>query len=263
MIWVIERATVGGRRCRRTNGGKVNRLPSRPPTSLTRPVNTDATAVLFDFGGTLDADGIPWKERVYRLFVEAGVAVERARFDPVFYTADDALVGAVPPTLSFADTVGRLATGVADGLGVADRAVAAGVARRFLEAARERLGENAALLRRLAGRHRLGIVSNFYGNLERVCDDAGIRPLFGAVVDSTRAGCAKPDPRIFRQALETLGVAPGAATFVGDSLPRDMAGARGVGMRHVWLVGEGVRGAPCCRDDRVIHSLTDLEGVLP
>ncbi len=226
-------------------------------------MTTDATAVLFDFGGTLDADGIPWKERVYRFFIDAGVVVPRERFDAVFHAADDALVGTIPPTLSFEDTVGRLAAGVAGALGVADRAVADGVARRFLAAARERLGENAAVLERLARRHRLGIVSNFYGNLERVCEDAGIRPLFGAVVDSARVGCVKPDPRIFRHALETLGVGPGAATFVGDSLPRDMAGARAVGMRHIWLAGAGAADAgPCCRDDRVIHSLKDLEGLL-
>jgi HAD superfamily hydrolase (TIGR01509 family) len=226
-------------------------------------MSTDATAVLFDFGGTLDADGIPWKDRVHRLFADAGVVGPRARFDRVFHAADDALVGALPPTLSLADTVGRLVTAVADALGVADRAVADGVARRFLAAARERLGENAALLERLARRHRLGIVSNFYGNLERVCEDAGIRRHFGAIVDSARVGCEKPDPRIFRHALAALGVEPRAATFVGDSLPRDMAGARGVGMRHIWLAGEGASGAgPCCRDDRVIHSLKDLEGLL-
>jgi HAD superfamily hydrolase (TIGR01549 family) len=226
-------------------------------------LNTDASAVLFDFGGTLDADGIPWKDRVHRLFVDAGVVVPRERFDPVFHAADDALVGALPSTASFQDTVARLVDGVARGLELRDQAPAARVARGFLERALESLAHNAPLLERLAGRYRLGIVSNFYGNLERVCADAGIRRYFTALVDSAAVGWEKPDPRIFRYALEALRVAPGAATFVGDSLPRDMAGARGVGMRHIWLAGEGAAGArPCCRDDRVIHSLKDLEGLL-
>ena len=39
-------------------------------------------------------------------------------FDPVFYRADDALVGAIPDTLSFEDTVRRLTADVAAGLAV-------------------------------------------------------------------------------------------------------------------------------------------------
>ncbi len=177
-----------------------------------------STAVLFDFGGTLDADGLAWKERVYRLFHDEGVAVERERFDPRFHAADDAL---------------------------------------------GHLGDNTPLLRRLARHVRLGIVSNFYGNLARVCDDAGIRPLFSVLVDSAHVGCAKPEPRIFLNALDALVLGPADATFVGDSPSRDMAGARAVGMRHIWLVSATAPAQdPCCRGDRVIHSLKDLEALL-
>jgi FMN phosphatase YigB (HAD superfamily) len=104
-------------------------------------------------------------------------------------------------------------------------------------------------------------VSNFYGNLAAVCDDVGVRPFFGVIVDSVWAGCTKPDPLIFRRAVDGLRVAPAEATFVGDSLSRDMAGARADGMPHIWLAGEA-GGAACCGGDRVIHTLEDLEGVL-
>lgn len=221
------------------------------------------TAVLFDFGGTLDADGLPWKERVFRLFLDEGIVVARERFDPIFYAADDALVGALPATCSFRETVTRLVAGIADALGPRDRAAAERIARRFLDEALAQLAGNARLLVRLARRYRLGIVSNFYGNLGRVCDDAGIRSLFSVLVDSAEVGCSKPDPRIFRAALEALGVEPAAATFVGDSLQRDMVGARGVGMRHIWLVGAAApAAAPCCRDDRQIRALGELETIL-
>jgi putative hydrolase of the HAD superfamily len=220
--------------------------------------------VLFDFGGTLDADGLPWKERVYRLFLEGGTAVGRERFDPSFYAADDALVGAIPRTTSFQETVTRLVAGVAASLDLPDRSVADGVARRFVGETLQNIAGNVPLLRALARRYRLGIVSNFYGNLARVCDDAGIRSFFSVLVDSTEVGCAKPDPRIFQRALEALAVSPSSATFVGDSLPRDMAGARAVGMRHIWLSGAEppAAGRPCCRDDRQIRSLRELEAIL-
>lgn len=58
-------------------------------------------------------------------------------------------------------------------------------------------------------------------------------------------------------------MAPADATFVGDSLSRDMAGARAAGMRHIWLAGGADRTAqPCCPGDRVIASLQELEGLL-
>ena len=223
----------------------------------------DPAAVLFDFGGTLDADGLPWKERVFRLFRAEGAVVTRERFDPLFYGADDALVGTLPSTTSFEDTVARLVDGVAAALQLPDPSIAHRVARRFLADALTTLTANTPLLRELAQRYRLGIVSNFYGNLARVCDDAGIHSFFDALVDSAEVGCEKPDPRIFQHALQALGVTASAATFVGDSLPRDMAGARGVGMRHIWLAGaEEPTANPCCRDDRRIRSLGELEAIL-
>jgi len=217
--------------------------------------------VLFDFGGTLDADGVTWKERFYGLFLARGVEVSRERFDSVFYAADDALVGSIPPSLPFRETVCSVATGVAHGLGIAAADLAGDVAEAFIDEALAVARRNVPILERLARRYRLGIVSNFYGNLLAVCDDVGVRPFFGVIVDSVWAGCAKPDPLIFRRAVDGLRVAPAEATFVGDSLSRDMAGARAVGMPHIWLAGEA-GGAPCCAGDRVIRTLGDLEGVL-
>src|SRR2546430_8882920 len=102
---------------------------------------TSNAAVLFDFGGTLDADGLAWKERVYRLFRDEGIAVERERFDALFHAADDALVGTIPPTTSFEATVARLVASVADALRQGDRRGATPTPRRLL-------GDGPAQLRR-------------------------------------------------------------------------------------------------------------------
>ena len=220
------------------------------------------TALLFDFGGTLDADGLAWKERFRALYRAAGLAPDGS-FDAVFYAADDALPGALPHTCGLRETVARLTAGVSAGLGVEDVALTARVADGFLEASLATIRGNRALLARLRERYRLGIVSNFYGNLDAVCAELGIDALFDVVVDSTRVGWSKPDPRIFRHATDALGVAPAETTFVGDSPSRDMAGARSVGMRHVWLAGpEATAARPCCPGDRVIARLGDLDGIV-
>ena len=165
--------------------------------------------MLFDFGGTLDADAVPWKERFYRLFLACGADLAPAQFDPIFYGADDALVGSVPPSLPFRDLVRFLAEGVARGLGTVDPASATAVAGAFIDDTLAGARRNVPILRRLARRYRLGIVSNFYGNLGTVCDDVGVRPFFEVIVDSSCVGCAKPDPLIFRRAVDSLRVAPG------------------------------------------------------
>jgi putative hydrolase of the HAD superfamily len=220
-------------------------------------------AVLFDFGGTLDADGIPWKSRFARLCADERLLTTREQFDSAFYTVDDALVGAVPSTLSLADTVSRLACGLAGALGSSDESAGQRIAERFLADARRHFERNAPILKRLSRRFRLGIVSNFYGNLATVCHDAGINELCGAIIDSTHVGCLKPDPLIFKHALDALAVTPAEAIFVGDSVPRDMAGARAVGMPHAWLVGErSTPSEPCCEGDPTLRSLTELESIL-
>jgi len=95
----------------------------------------------------------------------------------------------------------------------------------------------------LKARYRLGIVSNFYGNLEAVCRSAAIAPLFGVMVDSQCVGAEKPDPAIFRVALETLRATPETTVFVGDSLRRDREGARRMGMRFIWIAPQNVQTA--------------------
>jgi HAD superfamily hydrolase (TIGR01549 family) len=83
---------------------------------------------------------------------------------------------------------------------------------------------------------RLGIVSNSDGRVEEALVAAGLRPYFDVVVDSGVAGVEKPDPAIFRAALDALGVSPGEALYVGDLYEVDVLGANAAGMPAVLLV---------------------------
>jgi putative hydrolase of the HAD superfamily len=82
---------------------------------------------------------------------------------------------------------------------------------------------------------RLAMVSNFDARLHDLCDALGLTPWFAAIVISTRAGAAKPDPLIFRTALIELGASAGEAVHVGDSEREDVAGALAAGIRAVHL----------------------------
>jgi len=212
-------------------------------------------AILFDLGGTLDSDGVAWKDRFHALLAREGHDVPREAFDPAFYAADDALVGRIPRDLSFRETVRLLSEGLTGRLGISGAGER--LADRFASESENVLRSRAGLLRKIRATHRLGVVSNFYGNLERVLSDVGLGDFFETAIDSEVVGFGKPDARIFRAALGALGVAEGDALFVGDSKARDMEGARGIGMRHVWL-RQGNGASPCCQDDRVISRLDEL-----
>ena len=217
------------------------------------------SVLLFDFGGTLDADGVAWKERFFRLWLDEGEDLPREAFDRAFYAADDALVGALPLELPLAETAARLARGIGEGLETRDASLPERVAERFTAESRGNLSRSAALLARLSSRYKLGVVSNFYGNLEAVCREAGIGRYLSAAVDSEEVRCSKPDPAIFHAALERLSAVAAEAVFIGDSPARDMAGARGVGMRHVLVAGEAFNGfRPCCPGDSRIRRIEEL-----
>ena len=88
-----------------------------------------------------------------------------------------------------------------------------------------------------------------------------VKPLLleaGRVITAEEAGCYKPDPRPYRQALATLGVAPGEAAFVAGS-GYDMFGTSAVGLRTYWHNRVGLarpEGAPAAALER--PTLDDL-----
>ncbi len=215
-------------------------------------------AILFDFGGTLDADGVPWKDRFRALFEAEGATLGPEAFDRAFYDADDPIVDRADPGSTYAATVEELSRALAAAVGRPD--AAARVAARFLGASRARIDANLAVLRRLARRHRIGVVSNFYGNLDAALRETGLDEVVEAAADSARVGAKKPDAAIFAWALSRLGVPPGRAVMVGDSVGRDVEGARRLGMPYRLLLRAEATAPPAGVDPAwVIRSLGELE----
>jgi putative hydrolase of the HAD superfamily len=83
---------------------------------------------------------------------------------------------------------------------------------------------------------KLGIVSNTEAVLTRFdLDRYPILRTIQTVVLSSEVGMRKPDPQIFRLALERIGYAPLTAVFVGNDWVADIGGARDVGLRAVYI----------------------------
>jgi FMN phosphatase YigB (HAD superfamily) len=217
-------------------------------------------ALLFDFGGTLDSDGLTWKDRFHSIYKDEGVDAPPERFDRAFYDADDRLAERhALEGLSLRETVRLQVKDTLEHLERPANGVSERIADRFVEDCQWHLRRNRPLLEKLAKSFRLGIVSNFYGNLEGILAAEGLSPLFGAVADSARVGHIKPSPEIFLFAAKKLRAEAGDCLMVGDSIARDMKGAEDLGMKHALLT---TTGRMCCAQAWTLRRLTDLETLL-
>lgn len=207
---------------------------TRHPTPVTR-----FQAVLFDYGGTLDGPASHWLDRFVELFREAGADIPFAALKSAFYEADRAAY-AEPRVRSMAlDELMEFHVGVQlAALDIDDATLQRFVVDRFVESSRAALAESRTVLADLARDYALGVVSNFYGNVERILHDAGFGALLRVVADSTLVGAAKPDPAIFAFAVARLGTPADATLHVGDSYERDVLAARAAGLRAAWLNGD-------------------------
>lgn len=99
-----------------------------------------------------------------------------------------------------------------------------------------------------------GVISNFDSRLVEVLRDLGIHNLFDTVHISSREGSAKPDPAIFRRALEAHSVEPAMAIHVGDNRREDYEGALSAGLNAILIDRSGQTEESCCitRLDRLM-----------
>ena len=87
---------------------------------------------------------------------------------------------------------------------------------------------------------RIGLLTNGAASVQREKIEAsGLGLFFDAAVVSGEIGSGKPEPAIFHHLLERLGVAPGESLMVGNSLARDIMGAKRAGLHTCWLALEG------------------------
>ena len=110
--------------------------------------------------------------------------------------------------------------------------------QRFLDCFQRIPRENLAMLARLrASGLRLGLVSNADAMDVAAFRTSALVGLFDAELFSCEVGCAKPEARIYRMCLETLGLPAEDCIFIGDGGSDELAGAKAVGLRTVFVSG--------------------------
>jgi putative hydrolase of the HAD superfamily len=120
------------------------------------------------------------------------------------------------------------------------------------------------VLSKLHGKYKLGLVSNF-GIPEcgrALLDIFGLSKFFDFIVISGEVNQRKPSPRIFKNALQTLGVDASKAVFVGDMLDLDIMGPKSVGMKTVLIERKPIKEDTDIKPDKTIKRLTELLTIL-
>ena len=128
--------------------------------------------------------------------------------------------------------------------------------QRLLTGARELMAE-------LAPSYKLALLTNGAPDLQREKIAAsGLESFFQAIAVSGEHGIGKPKPEIFHRLLAELGVTADEAVMVGNSLERDIAGARNAGIRSIWIRVPGSEEQADVTPDHTITNLAEIPAIL-
>jgi putative hydrolase of the HAD superfamily len=227
--------------------------------------------VLIDFGGTIDTDGRHW----YKVFKQAYSCVAPAIEDALLrqaYVYAERTLGKNPiinPQFTFYKTLETKLSLQTDFLRENSCSFTDVQSKQILDSCYSVVTTNIYKVARqelesMAERCPLVLVTNFYGNMNSVLKEFGIDRYFAGIVESAVEGVRKPNPDIFRLAVNRLGVLPADAVMIGDSLSKDIIPAMEVGCKTIWLKGEQWEDesvSATCSPDYIVSTLQGVSNL--
>jgi len=227
------------------------------------PIDSETiSAVLFDAGGTLvhidyeivieaaRACGFEIDEHAIRI-AEAGARIAIDRRGGRSRAALGTDSGRVKPYFRDMLPPAMIADHAADEI-----AAAVGDSHRAENIWRVPMPDAAETLRELNQRGiRTAVLSNADGRAEQTLQKAGLTEHLEFVIDSHFEGVEKPDPEIFRRALQRFELPAERVVYIGDIYSIDAVGARAGGLSPVIIdPTETYRGLDC----PIIRGLREL-----
>jgi putative hydrolase of the HAD superfamily len=224
-----------------------------------------AKGLIFDFGGTIDTNGIHWGEMIWEAYRHHNVAVDyetyRETFKNVEINLDRQRLIASDDTM-LAVLQKKIALQLYH-LNIADTELVNALTAYCYSRVQACTARASQTLATLYQRFPLAIASNFYGNLETVLKELDIHRYFSVILDSALCGTRKPDPEIFRLATEQLGFTPAEVCVIGDSYKNDIAPATSLGCQSIWLKVKGWHPADETHTHpNIIHDFNELNRIM-
>lgn len=199
--------------------------------------------IIFDYGGTIDTNGIHWGELIWQEYCNSGIEIERKLYREAYVHGERSLAKSpiIEPTDTFRTLLhkkmaiqsaylrekvneGILATGKEDE-----------IAERCYGRVLDTLAVSRPIIENIATEYPLVLVSNFYGNMPVVLEEFRLSHLFGTIIESSVVGIRKPDPALFAMGVDALGIEASNTIVIGDSYRKDIFPSSTLGCRSVWL----------------------------
>lgn len=204
--------------------------------------------LLFDYGGTIDTNGIHWGRLIWYFYRRNAINVSENDFYDAYVYTERTLdsIRLIQPTDSFKRTLSTKISLQLDWLNEHEKvklpiSVKTSVRKKLVEClynfTRRTVSSNANVLTILKQNgYHIGLVSNFYGNLHTVLSEMGLGGMFEVIVESTEANVRKPDPYIYSLAAERMKIKKAEDVMViGDSYKNDIIPATSLGFNTAWI----------------------------
>ena len=199
--------------------------------------------IIFDYGGTIDTDGIHWGELIGEEYNKAGIGIGRGLYREAYVHGERSLAKSpiIEPTDTFHTLLKKKITLQFEYLSQQDSQLrlTQEQADKIADACYARVNEALALTRgivqKLAERYPMVLVTNFYGNMPVVLEEFGLTNYFNSIIESSVVGLRKPDPSLFALGVKALGVEADEIVVIGDSYRKDIYPSSTLGCRTVWL----------------------------
>ena len=199
--------------------------------------------VIFDYGGTIDTNGIHWGEVIAQQYRLAGIDIERELYRKAYVHGERSL--AKTPIIAPQDTFHTLLkkklaiqfeylreeTQQAQFTPDAAMHIADGCYKKVTDT----IATSRAVLDQLAAKYPMVLVTNFYGNMPVVLHEFGLAGYFKEIVESSVVGIRKPDPALFALGVEALQLPAEEIVVIGDSYRKDIHPSTTLGCKTIWL----------------------------
>lgn len=207
-------------------------------------MQTDAKckAIMLDYGGTIDSDGLNWIRRFRNLYAKKNVNVPLDLFYDFIRSLESELLKQknirnynlstlVEQHVNLQiEHIGRLNTNYKF-----DENFGNYLHKSFLEDIDIIIERNRPFINKLSEIVPLAVTSNFFGNLEIVLTEYELIDYFKFALDSEIVGIRKPDPSFFLLAAEKLNLSPNEILYLGDSYAMDVKSALKLGFQVIWM----------------------------
>lgn len=211
--------------------------------------NSKIKGIIFDYGGTLDSNGVHWAHIIWEAYEKTRIPVTKEQFREAYVYGERFLAQhpIISADFNFKDLMESKIKVEFDFLIEKSVLKQSDLLQKqrleivtiCYEFAKKTVQESKEILEELHQYYPLVLVSNFYGNIETVLNDFEIREFFCKIIESAVVKIRKPDPAIFMLGVKELGLTPEEVTVIGDSYSKDIIPAKECGCQTIWIKGKG------------------------